>query len=167
MMSSDILEIQVGDYLRQLQATLCTAESCTGGLIANRLTDVAGSSAYFMGGVVSYSNDAKANLLHVRQGTLLAYGAVSEQTASEMALGAKRLFQTDYAISVTGIAGPGGGTSEKPVGLTYIGLAMPDDVVTVERHIWSGDRIQNKQSSAEAALQLLLNAIQERINTDG
>lgn len=143
----------------RLGYTVATAESCTGGLIASRLTDIAGSSAYVLGGVVAYSNAVKTNLLNVRHGTLLAYGAVSEQTAHEMALGARALLGADLALSVTGIAGPGGGTPEKPVGLTYIGVGLPDGSVQVQRHIWEGNRIQNKEHSADAALRLLLGVL--------
>lgn len=152
---TDTLEVLVGQRLKALGATVATAESCTGGLIANLLTDVPGSSAYVEGGVVSYSNAVKERQLGVSPETLTAYGAVSEQTAREMALGARALFGVDYAISVTGIAGPGGDTPTKPVGLTYIGVAW-DDGVEVERHVWSGDRVANKAASAEAALRLLL-----------
>ncbi|RMG85307.1 MAG: CinA family protein, partial [Chloroflexi bacterium] len=153
------LEQEIGQLLNQRGQTVCTAESCTGGLIASRITDIAGSSAYMLGGVVAYSNEVKQQLLNVQEETLITYGAVSEPTAREMALGARALFGADYALSVTGIAGPGGGTDEKPVGLTYIGLAGPAGLVIVERHIWQGDRIANKQSSATAALQLLLKTL--------
>jgi PncC family amidohydrolase len=112
-----------------------------------------------LGGIVTYSNNAKQNLLNVRQGTLLAYGAVSEATATEMALGAQERFGTDYALSVTGIAGPGGGSPEKPVGLTFIGLAKPDGTVEVQRYVWEGDRLANKQQSADAALQMLIDVL--------
>jgi nicotinamide-nucleotide amidase len=152
---TDALEVQVGERLKALNATVATAESCTGGLIASRLTDISGSSAYVEGGVVSYSNAVKERLLNVSQQTLIDHGAVSEPTAREMALGARALFGVDYAVSVTGIAGPGGGTPEKPVGLTYIGVAWPGGV-EVERHVWSGSRTGNKQSSADAAFRLLL-----------
>jgi PncC family amidohydrolase len=152
---TDALEVQVGERLKALNATVATAESCTGGLIASRLTDISGSSAYVEGGVVSYSNAVKERLLNVSQQTLIDHGAVSEPTAREMALGARALFGVDYAVSVTGIAGPGGGTPEKPVGLTYIGVAWSGGV-EVERHIWTGSRIGNKQSSADAAFRLLL-----------
>ena len=140
--------------------TVAAAESCTGGLILSALTDVAGSSAYVEGGLVTYSNDAKMQRLGVREATLIEFGAVSEATAREMALGVRGVFQTDYALSVTGIAGPGGGTDEKPVGLTYIGLAGPADLLSVERHVWDRDRIGNKLASAEAALRQLLRAIE-------
>lgn len=150
---------QVGRALEKSGCTICTAESCTGGLILSTLTDVSGSSAYVEGGLVTYSNDAKMQRLGVREETLIRFGAVSEATAAEMARGVRRLFETDYALSVTGIAGPGGGTPEKPVGLTYIGLAGSDGLLRVERHIWESDRIGNKVASVEAALRLLLGTI--------
>lgn len=150
------LESLLGELLRQREATVCTAESCTGGLIASRLTDISGSSAYVLGGIVAYSNSVKQNLLGVRQGTLMAYGAVSEPVAAEMALGAKDRFNSDFALSVTGIAGPGGGTPTKPVGLTYIGLAYGDGDIDVQNFTWSGDRESNKRQSADAALQMLI-----------
>ncbi len=153
------IETRIGHALRAKGWTICTAESCTGGLIAHRLTNISGSSDYVLGGVVAYANRIKQALLHVRQGTLIAYGAVSEQTASEMAVGARELFGADVAVSVTGIAGPGGGSLEKPVGLTYIGVVTPDGGVLVQRHVWEGDRETIKNASAEAALQLALDAI--------
>jgi len=153
------VEAQVGDVLREQGWTICAAESCTGGLVLHRLTNIPGSSDYVLGGVVSYSNSAKQHILHVRQGSLIAYGAVSEQVASEMATGARDLFAATFALSVTGIAGPGGGTPDKPVGLTYIGLSGPDDLLVVQRHIWDGDREAVKAASAEAALRLLLDTL--------
>lgn len=153
------LEARVGDALRVKGWTICTAESCTGGLIAHRLTNIPGSSDYVLGGVVAYANRVKQSLLHVRQGTLIAYGAVSEQTASEMAVGARELFGADIAVSVTGIAGPDGGSAEKPVGLTYIGLAGPNDLLVIQRHVWEGDREAVKNASAGAALQMVLDAL--------
>ena len=150
------LSRQVGAALNQGDLTVSTAESCTGGLILSALTDVAGSSAYVEGGLVTYSNEAKIKMLGLRETTLVEFGAVSAATAGEMACGVRSAFDTDYALSVTGIAGPGGGTGEKPVGLTYIGLAGREGLITVERHIWDGDRIANKMLSVDAALQLLL-----------
>lgn len=150
------LEIQVGQALLAGGFTVSTAESCTGGLIAHRLTNISGSSAYVLGGVVVYSNQAKQMLLNVQEDTLIAHGAVSVQVATEMAVNARGLFGTTFALSVTGIAGPGGGSAEKPVGLTYIGLAGPDGLVRVQRHVWDKDRIGNKEASADAALSLLL-----------
>lgn len=157
----ETLEAQVGQALRQREWTIGTAESCTGGLIMHRLTNIPGSSAYVLGGVVAYSNAVKQSLLHVKSGTLIAQGAVSEQTAQEMALGARELLKCDIAVSVTGIAGPGGGTDEKPVGLTYIALAGPDELLLVQRNIWDGDREAIKRASADAALQLVLDALTE------
>ena len=151
------LSRQVGVALSRSGYTLSTAESCTGGLILSTLTDISGSSAYVEGGLVTYSNEAKMKMLGVREATLIEHGAVSEATAGEMARAARQVFDTDYALSVTGIAGPGGGTDEKPVGLTYIGLAGQDGLLVVERRIWDGDRMSNKKMSVEAALQLLLN----------
>lgn len=153
-------EIVLGEILQQRGATISTAESCTGGLIAHRLTNIAGSSAYLIGGIVAYSNQVKQQVLGVQEQTLIDYGAVSEQTAGEMARGARAFLKTDYAVSVTGIAGPGGGTGEKPVGLTYIGFAGPAGLLEVERHIWTGDREENKEASAEAALQLAIRMLQ-------
>lgn len=150
----------VGEALRARGWMVCTAESCTGGLIAEQLTDVAGSSAYVLGGVVAYANSAKQALLGVRAETLAQHGAVSEPVAAEMAAGAQRAFGADLAVSVTGIAGPGGGTPDKPVGLTYIGLAGRDGVIAVERHVWPGDRAAVRAASAERALQMLLEAAQ-------
>ncbi len=153
-MADEQIEMLVGELLRARRWTICTAESCTGGLVIHRLTNIPGSSDYVVGGVVAYSNQVKQSLLHVRPGTLIAHGAVSEETAQEMAVGARALLNADVAVSVTGIAGPGGGTPEKPVGLTYIALAAPDDVLLVQRHIWKGDREAVKNASAQAALLL-------------
>lgn len=152
-------EARLGALLRERGATLGTAESCTGGLIASRITDVAGSSAYFLGGIVAYANEAKIALLGVPQATLVAHGAVSEPTAAAMARGAQERLGVDFALSVTGIAGPGGGTAEKPVGLTFIGLAGPDGLLRVVRHVWPGSRTENKAASVAAALHLLLAAL--------
>jgi PncC family amidohydrolase len=148
-------EEEVGDLLSQRGLTLAVAESCTGGLLGHRITNVSGSSAYFEGGVLSYSNEAKEQILGVPRETLVGHGAVSGETALAMARGARRLFGTDIAVSLTGIAGPTGGTPEKPVGLLYIALAA-EDAELLEEHVWSGDRASNKEQSAQAALELLL-----------
>jgi PncC family amidohydrolase len=158
-MADERLEKKVGDALRAKGWTICAAESCTGGLVMHRLTNIAGSSDYVLGGVVAYANSAKQQILHVHQGTLIAYGAVSEQVATEMATGARELFGASIAVSVTGIAGPGGGSADKPVGLTYIGLAGPDNLMVVQRHVWDGDREAVKAASAEAVLQLVLDTL--------
>ena len=162
-MALDLLALsrQVGAALIERGETVCAAESCTGGLLLSTLTDCAGSSAYVAGGAVTYSNEAKMRLLGVCEATLIAHGAVSEETAMEMSRGALALFDADYALSVTGIAGPGGGSAEKPVGLTFIGLAGAPGSLRVERHVWAGDRIDNKAASVEAALGLLLGALQD------
>jgi PncC family amidohydrolase len=144
--------------LRASGATLATAESCSGGLIAHRLTNVAGSSAYFLGGVVSYSNDAKVALLGVSEASLAAHGAVSEEVAREMVEGARARFGADYATACTGIAGPSGGTPEKPVGLVYIGVAGPKGT-RVERCRFDGDRTRIKEQTADRALGLVLEAM--------
>jgi nicotinamide-nucleotide amidase len=140
-------------------ATVATAESCTGGLLADAITDVPGSSDYFQGGVVAYSNEAKAALLGVATDAIAAHGAVSAQVAWAMALGARERFGADAAAAVTGVAGPGGASPAKPVGLTYVAVATADGVV-VRRFAWSGDRLANKESSARAALEMLLAAVE-------
>ncbi|MFL5779612.1 MAG: CinA family protein [Chloroflexota bacterium] len=147
---------------RRLQArclergiTVSAAESCTGGLVTHILTEVPGSSGYLLGGVVSYSDEAKRRLLDVPAEMLAAHGAVSAQVAKAMASGARSRFGTDLAVAVTGIAGPDGGSEAKPVGLTYVAVAGVDRV-EVRRFVWDGDRGANKRSSARAALELLL-----------
>ncbi len=145
------LAARLGEILRGRGMTLAVAESCTGGLLAHMVTDVPGSSDYFLGGVVAYANSVKREVLGVREETLDKYGAVSAETAREMAAGVRRLLGADVAVGITGIAGPGGGTPEKPVGLVYIGMSTPDGEM-VERHEWDGDRWENKASSAERAL---------------
>ncbi len=135
--------------------TVATAESCTGGLVAHLITQVAGSSGYFLGGVVAYSDAVKVAQLAVPQGVLDAHGAVSAQVARAMADGARARFGADLAVSVTGIAGPDGGTPAKPVGLTYLAVAGPAGT-DVRRVVWPGDRSANKLSSAGLALEMLL-----------
>jgi nicotinamide-nucleotide amidase len=139
--------------------TVAVAESCTGGLVADAITDIAGSSGYFAGGVVSYSNAAKEQLLGVPGAILAAHGAVSAQVARAMAEGVRDRLGTSMGASVTGIAGPDGGTAAKPVGLTYVAVADAQGV-DVRRHLWSGDRAANKVSSAAAVLELLLERVE-------
>ncbi len=148
------LEAQIGETLRARGWQLAVAESCTGGLLGYRLTTVAGSSAYFLGGVIAYANAVKLTLLGVHPETLERWGAVSPQTALEMAVGVCRLTGATLGVSLTGLAGPGGGTPLKPVGLVYIGLAVPGER-RVWRHLWSGDRTANQAASAQAALEHL------------
>lgn len=157
-MAGVTLEEQVGERLRTLRQRLATAESCSGGLIAHRLTNVPGSSEYFLGGVVTYANDVKISLLSVRAETLSAHGAVSEAVAREMAEGARRRFSADHAVACTGIAGPGGGSPGKPVGLVYIGVCGPSGA-RVERCQFAGDRMSVKEQTANRALRLLLEAL--------
>lgn len=156
------LEVIVGRLLEQRGVTLAVAESCTGGLVGHRITNIPGSSAYYEGSITAYSYDIKELILHVRHDTLYHYGAVSEQTAREMACGVRRAFCTDIGLAVTGIAGPGGSTPEKPVGLVYVALAASDGE-WVEQHVWSGNRRENKEHSAEAALDLLRRYLEGRL----
>lgn len=135
--------------------TVAAAESCTGGLLADAITSVPGSSGYFLGSVVSYANSAKAGLLGVPEELLAAHGAVSAQVARAMVVGARERFAADLAVSVTGVAGPDGGTPSKPVGLTYVGLADAAGI-DVRRMTWSGDRAFNREASAQAALAWLI-----------
>jgi nicotinamide-nucleotide amidase len=148
------LEQVVVDTLVRRGLTLSLAESCTGGLVANRITDIPGSSAAFMVGVVSYANQAKMDFLGVGEQLLINYGAVSEQVARAMAEGVRQRSGTDVALSITGIAGPSGGTPEKPVGLVYMALAS--DMGTVaEQYQFVGSRINIKLSASQFALNML------------
>lgn len=156
MIDNDMpLENLIGDLLRARGLKLATAESCTGGLVGDRVTNVPGSSDYYLGGVVAYAYEAKVALLGVSWGTLAQYGAVSKETVLEMSRGARKALGADIAVSISGIAGPGGGLPNKPVGTTWIGLSTPDgDRARI--HLFKGDRTQNKASASEAALQFLV-----------
>ena len=154
------LEILLGQLLRARGLKLATAESCTGGLIADKITDVPGSSDYFLGGFVSYAYEAKVASLGVSWDTLKAHGAVSRETVLEMARGARRALGADLAISVSGIAGPGGGLPDKPVGATWIGLATPDGE-RAEGFYWKGNRRENKEQSAQAAMRMVIEFLQK------
>jgi PncC family amidohydrolase len=149
------LEHQVGTIIRERGLKLATAESCTGGLLASRLTDVPGSSDYFVGGIVAYAYEAKVALLNVSWDTLHAFGAVSSETVLEMARGACKALSADIAISISGIAGPGGGLPNKPVGTTWFGLVTADGEWSFLRQ-FDGDRIRNKLQASETGLELLL-----------
>jgi PncC family amidohydrolase len=149
------LEIQVGRLLHEHGLKLVLAESCTGGLLGSRITDVSGSSEYFLGGVIAYAYEAKADVLGVSWDTLNTKGAVSRETVLEMAKGIRTLMKADIAVSVSGIAGPGGGTPEKPVGTTWIGL-VAQDAEWAKLYHFSGDREGNKSLAVDAALHLLL-----------
>jgi PncC family amidohydrolase len=144
----------VGDLLQKNGLALAVAESCTGGLLGTLITNTPGSSAYFEGGVIAYSDEVKQQILGVPRDTLEQHGAVSPETAIAMAKGARTLLRTDLALATTGIAGPSGGTPEKPVGLVFIALASANGT-TCKRYCWPGDRWQNREWSAQAALALL------------
>jgi len=151
---TDTLATAVGRLLRERRATVSTAESCTGGKIASLLTAIAGSSAYFKGGVVAYDNSVKSTLLNVSPETIEKHGAVSLPVVEQMAEGARHALQTDYAVAVSGIAGPGGGTPEKPVGTVCIAVASPRGVVSQQVQL-TGDRLRNIDRSAAMALNML------------
>jgi len=148
------MEEVVGEALRRDEATMATVESCTGGMVAQMITSVAGSSDYFDRGFVTYSNQAKMDLVGVSEAILREHGAVSEPCARAMAEGGRAHARTTYAVAITGIAGPGGGTPDKPVGLVYVALAAPDATV-VRRLRWPGTREQIRQISAMVALDML------------
>jgi len=148
------LEQEIGDLLRQRSMTLGTVESATGGLISHRITNVPGSSDYYKGSVIAYSNEAKVRVIGVKQETLDRYGSVSAQVAEEMVEGGRKLLSVDICIADTGIAGPGGATPEKPAGLFYLGLSIQGKTYS-RQHNFSGNREQNKQDAAETALKWL------------
>lgn len=154
----DTLEQIVGRLLKEKKQTLSLAESCSGGLIAHLVTSVPGSSAYFMGGVVSYSYESKTNMLGVTTETLEKYGAVSEEVVTQMAVGAKQEFNTDWAISASGIAGPDGGMEGKPVGTVWIAVAGPNGV-KAKKFQFGGDRERNIAVTAITALNMLRKAL--------
>ncbi|MBN1814772.1 MAG: CinA family protein [Anaerolineae bacterium] len=167
-LDEDALEVVVGQLMRQCGLTLAVAESCTGGLVSHRITDVPGSSVYYQGSITSYSNEVKERVLYVKRDTLERYGAVSEQAAREMAQGVRDVLHADVGLAVTGIAGPDGGMPEKPVGLVYIALAAPGGV-WAERYVWDDgcgdplDRWENKALSAEAVLDLLCRYLEGKL----
>ncbi len=154
------LEKAVLDYMKTLGLKLALAESCTGGYLSHLITQHAGSSEVFLGGAVSYSNDLKIRMLGVSGETLASYGAVSEETVIEMAAGARKNFQADYAVSISGIAGPGGGTPDKPTGTVWIGVAGKNRIIT-RKFLFPGRRTQNIERAAVNALVLLLKLVRE------
>lgn len=155
----------LGNELLQSNSTIAFAESCTGGLASSLMTDIPGSSNYLLGSVVSYSNAAKENLINVSGKKLEKYGAVSEEVAFEMAAGVRELFGTTYGIGITGIAGPGGATEDKPVGLVFIAVA-DDNGVHCERHLFGGTRTENKLRSALTAISMIIDKIKEERNEE-
>lgn len=166
----ELLAAQVGERLRGRGLKLVLAESCTGGLIGHRITNVPGSSEYFPGGVTSYANEAKQSLLGVRRETLQSAGAVSRETVLEMAAGVRRAFSAAcpldrlVGLAVSGIAGPGGGTPHKPVGLVWVGLSAPAGA-WAWRFQFTGNRLEIKEQAAQAALERLLEYLQGRLST--
>jgi PncC family amidohydrolase len=155
-------EIAIGDILKSRGLKLGAAESCTGGLIGSRITDVPGSSEYFSGSIVAYAYETKVALLNVSWDTLNTHGAVSRETVLEMGRGAREPLKVDIVVSVSGIAGPGGGTPEKPVGTTWIGL-ITSDGEWAKVFYFSGSREQNKAASATAALRILLDYLEGKL----
>lgn len=149
------LEEELGRLLRAKGLTISVAESCTGGLLASRITDVPGSSDYFVGGIVAYRNEIKERVLGVPREILKEHGAVSEMTAEAMARGCRDLFASDIAVAVTGIAGPGGETVDKSVGLVYIAVASQGKT-ECKRYLWTGGRLSNKERSVRAGVKLVL-----------
>ena len=166
------LEAEIARLIREYQVktgkllTIGAVESATGGRIADRITNVAGSSDYFKGSVVAYSNEVKIALLGVQKATIENDGAVSEQTALEMAQGGRELLDVDLCVSDTGIAGPSGDTPGKPVGLFYLGLAAEGESLS-QKHVFQGNREKNKRDAAEAALNMLKQYLLRRFNARG
>jgi PncC family amidohydrolase len=157
----DRLEEKVGKLLRDRGWRLAVAESCTGGLIGHRLTNIPGSSTYYLGSITAYAYKAKVRLLGVRWETLEEFGAVSEPVVLQMAIGVRRVLAADIGLSVSGIAGPGGGTENKPIGLTFFGISVPNHE-QAWKVVFQGDRISNKEQSAEMGLQLLANFLERK-----
>lgn len=155
----------LGSLLRERGLKIATAESCTGGMVADTITNVPGSSDYFLGGVVAYSYEAKVTLLHVSWDVLRAYGAVSREVVVEMARGVRTILGADMGVSVSGIAGPGGGLPEKPVGTTWICLSTTNGEWS-RKFTWNGDRSANKVASTQAAMQLVLDYLNGKLNHD-
>jgi nicotinamide-nucleotide amidase len=150
----DEIEKTIGTILSNKRMTLGVIESATGGLISHRITNVAGSSDYYKGSITAYSNEIKNRIVGVKAETLEKHGSVSARTAEELASGGKRILEVDICIADTGIAGPGGATPDKPIGLFYIGLSHKNTTFN-RKHIFTGDREQNKKEAAETALQIL------------
>ncbi|MCJ7736314.1 MAG: CinA family protein [Anaerolineae bacterium] len=159
--NDELIEVRIGRLLCCSGMTLAVAESCTGGLVGHRITNVAGSSAYFLGSIGAYSYPAKESVLGVPHATLMTHGAVSIEVARAMAAGVRAALGADIGLSVTGVAGPGGGTPGKPVGLVYVALDAPERQ-QVLRLLCSGDRIENKTRSAQVAMDLLYAYLESR-----
>ena len=154
------LEETLGGKLRKLRLTVSVAESCTGGLLAARITDVPGSSDYFRGAIVAYQDEIKERLLQVNRETLNAKGAVSEETALEMACGCRRILSADLAVGITGVAGPGGGTPDKPVGLVYVAIVTRKEHACRKLNL-TGDRVSVREQTVNAALEMALSLLEK------
>ena len=165
-MKTEPLEVQIGRILIQRNWRLAVAESCTGGPLGHRITNVPGSSAYFIGGMLVYANEAKEGLLGVPADILETHGAVSQETVQAMALGVRQALKCEIGIGISGVAGPGGGTADKPVGLVWIGLSARE-VDYARRFYFTGDRIAVKEASAEAALGLVLDYLEGGLDAAG
>jgi nicotinamide-nucleotide amidase len=161
----DELSIQVGAALKAQGMMLATAESCTGGGVAQAVTEISGSSVWFERGFVTYTNTAKVEMLGVRQATLEAHGAVSEATVREMAAGALQHSHAHISLAISGVAGPTGGSPEKPVGTVWFAWALRDGEVFARRHLLPGDRAAVRQQSVRIALQGVLELLQSRTET--
>ena len=158
----ETIQEAIGKKLTLNKQTLSTAESCTGGYISHLITNVPGSSVYYKGAVIAYSNDIKESIIDVRSETLQNFGAVSEETVKEMADGIRKKFKTDYAVATSGIAGPGGGTADKPVGTVWIAIAGPDGTMLTKKLTILKDRLSNIKYSSVTALVLLWQRISEK-----
>lgn len=161
-MKTKINEInkKIASALKRNKITLAAAESCTGGLFSDYVTNLAGSSEYFKGAVIAYSNESKIKTLKVSKKTLINYGAVSPETALKMAVGAKKVFSSDIALSVTGIAGPGGGSKDKPVGLVYVGFIDKNNVKNVKKLLLKGCRASIKLKAVKEMLSMLYDSLE-------
>jgi len=154
--------LKISNTLKKNKLKIATAESCTGGLIAHTLTNISGSSDYFDRGIISYSNNSKKELLDVPVNTLKKYGAVSKHVAEAMAEGVRKKSKVDIGLSTTGIAGPTGGTKEKPVGLVYIAISSEEKTI-IRKYSFNGDRIENKKNTCFEALKLLISFLEQKI----
>lgn len=159
MIDKKLVEITT-EKLKEKNIKIATAESCTGGLLAHILTNISGSSEYFERGVITYSNKAKKELLNVSETILKKYGAVSKEVATEMAKRILKKSKVDIGISSTGIAGPAGGSKEKPVGLVYIGVSTSNKTI-VKKFIFNGDRLENKENTVNNALKMILETLKD------
>lgn len=156
------LEVMIGEKLREQGLSLTVAESCTGGLIGHRLTNVPGASTYYMGSITAYAYRAKVGLLKVKWETLETHGAVSDETVEEMALGVRQAMDADIGLSVSGIAGPTGGTADKPLGLVYVGLSSTQGIWTAHE-VFNGSRLEVKEQASDFALQYLKDYLEGKL----